>query len=59
MLWLWGRPAAAAPIQVLAWELPYAVSVAILKKRKKKEGTEELRKIRGGRRTANGEKERA
>ena len=23
-LWLWGRLAAAAPIQPLAWELPYA-----------------------------------
>ena len=24
-LWLWHRPAAAAQIQHLAWELPYAV----------------------------------
>ena len=23
-LWLWCRPAAVAPIQALAWELPYA-----------------------------------
>ena len=25
LLWLWGRLAAAALIQPLAWELPYAV----------------------------------
>ena len=31
LLWLWYRPAAAAPIQPLAWELPYA-SRAILKR---------------------------
>ena len=24
LLWLWRRPAAAAPIRPLAWELPYA-----------------------------------
>ena len=23
LLWLWPRPAAATPIQPLAWELPY------------------------------------
>ena len=27
LLWLWHRPAAAAPIRPLAWELPYATSV--------------------------------
>ena len=26
--WLWGRPAAAGPIQPLAWELPYAQGAA-------------------------------
>ena len=35
LLWLWYRPAAAAPIQPLAWELPYAESVA-LKRHKNK-----------------------
>ena len=30
VLWLWGRPAAAAPIGSLPWELPYA-SAATLK----------------------------
>ena len=32
LLWLWCRPAAAAPIQPLAWELPYATA---LKKKNK------------------------
>ena len=31
---LWCRPAAAAPIQSLAWELPYAAGVALQKERK-------------------------
>ena len=29
LLWLWCRPAAAALIQPLAWELPYAMGVAL------------------------------
>ena len=29
LLWLWHRPAAAAPIQPLAWKLPYTAGVAI------------------------------
>ena len=36
LLWLWQRPAAAAPIQPLAWELPQAVSAAIQRKKEKK-----------------------
>ena len=35
MLWLWCRPAAAALIQPLAWERPYAVGTSLKKKRKK------------------------
>jgi len=35
-LWLWHRPAAAALIQSLAWELPYALGAALKRKRKKK-----------------------
>ena len=36
--WLWWRPAAAAPIGLLAWEPPYATRVALEKtKRRKKE----------------------
>ena len=33
LLWLWYRPAAAALIPPLAWELPYAVGVALEKKK--------------------------
>ena len=33
-LWLWHRMAAKAPIQPLAWELPYAVGVALKRKKK-------------------------
>ena len=35
-LWLWCRPAAVAPTQPLAWELPYATSAALKRKKKKK-----------------------
>ena len=34
LLWLWGKPAAAAPIRPLVWELPCA-GVAALKKKGK------------------------
>ena len=36
--WIWHgcRPATAAPIQPLAWELPYATGVAPKSKKKKK-----------------------
>ena len=34
-LWLWCRPAAAAPIQPLAWKLPCAAGVALKRKKKK------------------------
>ena len=37
LLWLWCRPAAAAPIQPLAWELPYATGAALKKKKSKKQ----------------------
>ena len=29
LLWLWWRLAATAPIQPLAWELPYAAGAAL------------------------------
>ena len=35
LLWLWCRPAAAAPILPLAWELPYDVGVALKRQGKK------------------------
>ena len=34
LLWLWFRPAAAAWIHPLAWELPYVRGVAIKKQKK-------------------------
>ena len=37
LLWLRHRPAAAAPIQPLAWELPYAMGKALKSKKKKKQ----------------------
>ena len=33
LLWLWRRPEATAPIQPLAWELPYAVGAALKKQK--------------------------
>ena len=37
MLWLWSRPAAAAPIQRLTWEPSYTMGAALkLKKDQKK-----------------------
>ena len=38
LLWLWGRPAAEAPIVPLAWELPYAAGVALKDKRRRRRG---------------------
>ena len=35
LLWLWDRPADAAPISPLAWELPCAVGMALKSKEKK------------------------
>ena len=34
LLWLWRRPAAAAPYRPLAWDLPYATGEALKKKKK-------------------------
>ena len=44
LLWLWHRPAAAAPIRPLAWEPPYAAGVALekAKKKKKKKKTKKI-----------------
>ena len=36
LLWPWCRPTAVAPIQTLAWEPPYAASVALKKKKERK-----------------------
>ena len=43
LLWLWCRPAAAALIQPLGWEPPYAAGVALKsKKRKRKKKGERI-----------------
>ena len=42
--WLWDRPAAAAPIQSLTLDLPYAAGVNVKKKKKKKDQPETGRK---------------
>ena len=36
LLWLWHRLAAVAPIHPLAWELPYAMGVALKRQKRKK-----------------------
>ena len=36
LLWLWRRPAAAAPIGPLTWEPPYVSAVALKSRKKKK-----------------------
>ena len=37
LVWLWCRLATAAPIPLVAWELPYATGAAIKKKKERKE----------------------
>ena len=46
LLWLWCRPAAAAPIGLLAWELPYAESAALERKNKREVPIPERRVIK-------------
>ena len=41
LLWLWCRPAAAAPIQSLAWELPCATGAALKRRRRRRRGRKE------------------
>jgi len=41
LLWLWCRPAAAAPIQPLAWEIPYVIGIAKERKRERERGEKE------------------
>ena len=46
LLWLWRRPAAMAPIRLLAWELPYATYAPLKsKKQKKKEEVTQAMKM--------------
>ena len=48
LLWLWCRLAAVALIQPPAWELPYAASAALKKKKRKKERKKERKEGREG-----------
>ena len=45
LLWLWCRLEAAAPIQPLAWESPYAVGVALKRQKNKNKKTSLLNSI--------------
>ena len=44
LLWLWGRPAAAAPMRPLGWEPPCATREALKKQKKKKKRKKEKKK---------------
>ena len=44
LLWLWCRPAAAAPVRPPAWELPYATSTSLKSKKKKKKKKKKKRR---------------
>ena len=44
LLWLWCRPAVAAPFQPLAWELSYATGAALKKQKKTKKKKRKGRK---------------
>ena len=46
LLWLWCRLAATAPIRPLAWKPPYAMGVALEKKKTKR--PKKRRRINGG-----------
>ena len=37
LLWLWCGPVATAPIQLLAWETPYAMGMALKRQKSKKQ----------------------
>ena len=43
LLWLWGRPEAAALIQPLTWELPYATGAALKSHKKKTKKTKKTK----------------
>jgi len=43
LLHLWRKPAAAAPIQILAQELPYAMGVALKTKQNEKKPSQQTK----------------
>ena len=46
LLWLWHRPAATAPIQPQALELPYALGPALKKEEREKKGRKKKKERR-------------
>ena len=44
LLWLWRKPAATAPIKPLAWEPPYATSVALKREKAKSQKKKKKKK---------------
>ena len=48
LAWLWCRPAAAAPIHPLDWEIAYVARAAVKKKKRKKERKKERKKKKKG-----------
>jgi len=44
LLWLWRRPAATAPIRLLAWEPPNAAGAALKRQKTKKKKKKKKRK---------------
>ena len=47
LLWLWCRPAAIAPIRLLAWEPPYAVGSGPRKDKKTKRQQQQQQQKKG------------
>ena len=45
LMWLWCRPAAIAPIQPLAWKLPYAAGAALKSKTNKNSAIKKEREV--------------
>ena len=46
LLWLWYRAGTTAPIQLLAWETPYAAGVALKRPKKKKKKNQEQKGLK-------------
>ena len=46
LLWLWYRPAAIVPVQLLGWELPYASGAALKRQKDKKKNKRKHKKHR-------------
>ena len=56
LLWLWCRPGAAAPIQPLAWEPPYALDAAVKRQKQNKTNVSHSRLTKMDRRYSDNER---